>query len=269
MAEKESRKVSRLETRALSIGYGRREVLEKLSLEIPESKITCIIGPNGCGKSTLLKTIARLLKPASGSVNLDGKAVHKEATKVIAQEIAILTQAPKTPEDITVKELVSYGRAPYQKGFGQLQTHDWEIIHWALDQTQLLNQADRTVSALSGGQKQRVWIAMALAQDTDCLLLDEPTTYLDMAHQLEVLQVLETLNQNLGRTIVMVLHDLNHAARFADHLIAIRDGKVVKCGTPQEVMHPEILRAVFDIEASVVEDPNTGKPTLLSYQLVE
>lgn len=261
--------MSRLETKALSIGYGKREVLKDLSLKIPESKITCIIGPNGCGKSTLLKTIARLLKPASGSVDLNGKAVHKESTKMIAQKIAILTQAPKAPEDITVKELVSYGRAPYQKGFGELQARDWEIIHWALDQTQLLNQADRKVNGLSGGQKQRVWIAMALAQDTDCLLLDEPTTYLDMAHQLEVLQVLETLNQKLGRTIVMVLHDLNHAARFADHLIAIRDGKVVKCGTPQEVMHPAILRAVFDIEASVVEDPNTGKPTLLSYQLLE
>lgn len=261
--------MTKIESHAMSIGYGKRKVLNNLSLKIPESKITCIIGPNGCGKSTLLKTIARLLKPANGSVTLDGKSIHKQATKVIAQEIAILTQAPQTPEDITVKELVSYGRAPYQKGFGQLQTKDWEKIHWALDQAQLLNQADRSVSSLSGGQKQRVWIAMALAQDTDCLLLDEPTTYLDMAHQLEVLQVLETLNKKYKRTIVMVLHDLNHAARFADHLIAIREGEVMKSGTPEEVMQSDILRAVFDIEASIVEDPHTGKPALLSYQLIE
>ncbi|API87968.1 iron-dicitrate transporter ATP-binding subunit [Marinilactibacillus sp. 15R] len=261
--------MTKIESHAMSIGYGKRKVLNNLSLKIPESKITCIIGPNGCGKSTLLKTIARLLKPANGSVTLDGKSIHKQATKVIAQEIAILTQAPQTPEDITVKELVSYGRAPYQKGFGQLQTKDWEKIHWALDQAQLLNQADRSVSSLSGGQKQRVWIAMALAQDTDCLLLDEPTTYLDMAHQLEVLQVLETLNKKYKRTIVMVLHDLNHASRFSDHLIAIREGEVMKSGTPEEVMQPDILRAVFDIEASIVEDPHTGKPALLSYQLIE
>lgn len=261
--------MTKIESHAMSIGYGKQKVLNNLSLKIPESKITCIIGPNGCGKSTLLKTIARLLKPANGSVTLDGKSIHKQATKVIAQEIAILTQAPQTPEDITVKELVSYGRAPYQKGFGQLQTKDWEKIHWALDQAQLLNQADRSVSSLSGGQKQRVWIAMALAQDTDCLLLDEPTTYLDMAHQLEVLQVLETLNKKYKRTIVMVLHDLNHASRFSDHLIAIREGEVMKSGTPEEVMQPNILRAVFDIEASIVEDPHTGKPALLSYQLIE
>lgn len=261
--------MTKIESHAMSIGYGKQKVLNNLSLKIPESKITCIIGPNGCGKSTLLKTIARFLKPANGSVTLDGKSIHKQATKVIAQEIAILTQAPQTPEDITVKELVSYGRAPYQKGFGQLQTKDWEKIHWALDQAQLLNQADRSVSSLSGGQKQRVWIAMALAQDTDCLLLDEPTTYLDMAHQLEVLQVLETLNKKYKRTIVMVLHDLNHASRFSDHLIAIREGEVMKSGTPEEVMQPNILRAVFDIEASIVEDPHTGKPALLSYQLIE
>lgn len=259
--------MSEIRTKAMTVGYGKQEIISELSVTIPKSKITCIIGPNGCGKSTLLKTVARLLKPSSGTAMIDGKSIHKESTKAIAQEIAILTQAPQTPEDITVKELVSYGRAPYQKGFGQLKAHDWEKIHWALDQTQLLNQADRSVSSLSGGQKQRVWIAMALAQDTDCLLLDEPTTYLDMAHQLEVLQVLESLNQTLNRTIVMVLHDLNHAARFADHLIAIRKGKIIQTGSPEEVMKTEVLRKVFDIEASIVTDPHTGKPTLLSYQL--
>ncbi|WP_208559888.1 ABC transporter ATP-binding protein [Marinilactibacillus kalidii] len=261
--------MAEIKTNQLSVGYGKQEIISDLSLTIPKSRITCIIGPNGCGKSTLLKTVARLLKPSGGTATINGKIIHKESTRVIAKQMAILTQAPQTPEDITVKELVSYGRAPHQKGFGQLQAHDWEKIHWALEQTQLLNDADRTVSSLSGGQKQRVWIAMALAQDTNCLLLDEPTTFLDMAHQLEVLQVLETLNRKLNRTIVMVLHDLNHAARFADHLIAVRDGKVVKVGTPEEVMQPEVLRAVFDIEASIVQDPQTGKPTLLSYQLVQ
>ncbi|WP_080147159.1 ABC transporter ATP-binding protein [Marinilactibacillus piezotolerans] len=261
--------MAELATNNLTIGYGKQDVLSELSLSIPESSLTCIIGPNGCGKSTMLKTIARLLKPARGTATLDGKVIHHESTKTIARQIAILTQSPQTPEDLTVKELVSYGRAPYLKGFGQLQAKDWERIHWALDQTQLLNQADRKVSALSGGQKQRVWIAMALAQDTEVLLLDEPTTFLDMAHQLEVLHVLEKLNQELGRTIVMVLHDLNHAAKFADYLIALRDGKIIKTGTPEEVMCPDTLREVFDIEASIVTDPQTGRPTLLSYQLAE
>ncbi|PRY83703.1 ABC transporter ATP-binding protein [Alkalibacterium olivapovliticus] len=260
--------MSRITTKDLSIGYGKHLIVDGLELTIPDSKITCIIGPNGCGKSTILKTIARLLKPSKGAVLLDGKTIHHQSTKSIAQKIAILAQSPHTPEEMTVKDLVSYGRSPYQKGFGQLTNKDWEMIHWALEETNLLEFADRFVHSLSGGQRQRVWIAMALAQDTDILLLDEPTTYLDLAHQLDVLQVLEKLNKKQNKTIVMVLHDLNHASRFSDYLISIRDGKIVKAGEPAEVMTNQVLRDVFDIDAQIVEDPYTKKPACLTYHLL-
>lgn len=260
--------MSRITTKDLSIGYGKHLIVDGLELTIPDSKITCIIGPNGCGKSTILKTIARLLKPSKGAVLLDGKTIHHQSTKSIAQKIAILAQSPHTPEEMTVKDLVSYGRSPYQKGFGQLTNKDWEMIHWALEETNLLEFADRFVHSLSGGQRQRVWIAMALAQDTDILLLDEPTTYLDLAHQLDVLQVLEKLNKKQNKTIVMVLHDLNHASRFSDYLISIRDGKIVKAGEPTEVMTNQVLRDVFDIDAQIVEDPYTKKPACLTYHLL-
>lgn len=252
----------------MSVGYGKKAIVDSLDLTIPEAEITSIIGPNGCGKSTILKTIARLLKPSKGSVLLDGKSIHTQSTKDVAKKIAILSQSPHTPEEMTVKDLVSYGRAPYQKGFGQLTSKDWEMIHWALVETNLLDYADRYVHSLSGGQRQRVWIAMALAQDTDILLLDEPTTYLDLAHQLDVLQVLERLNKVQKKTIVMVLHDLNHASRFSDYLISIRDGKIVKAGTPEEVMNNAVLRTVFDIDAQIVPDPKTNKPTCLTYHLI-
>ncbi|MCC5890718.1 MAG: ABC transporter ATP-binding protein [Alkalibacterium sp.] len=260
--------MSRIVTDDLKVGYGKELIIDGLSLTIPDSKITCIIGPNGCGKSTILKTIARILKPAGGAVLLDGKAIHSQPTKTIAQKVAILAQSPHTPEEMTVKDLVSYGRAPYQKGFGQLTNKDWEMVHWALEETNLLEFADRYVHSLSGGQRQRVWIAMALAQDTDILLLDEPTTYLDLAHQLDVLQVLEKLNKNQNKTIVMVLHDLNHAARFSDYLIALRNGQIVKAGKPSEVMTNEVLRDVFDIDAKIVQDPHTDKPACLTYHLL-
>lgn len=261
--------MSRIEARDLSVGYGKRPVIEEMDLTIPESQITSIIGPNGCGKSTLLKTVARILKPSHGSVLLDGKAIHNQSTRDIAKKIAILAQSPHTPEEITVKDLVSYGRSPYQKGFGQLTAKDWEMIHWALGETNLLEYADRYVHALSGGQRQRVWIAMALAQDTDILLLDEPTTYLDLAHQLDVLQVLERLNKKQGKTIVMVMHDLNHASRFSDFIVSMRDGEVIKAGSPRDVMTNKVLRSVFDIDAHIVEDPATKKLACLTYQLVE
>lgn len=260
--------MSRIVTENLKVGYGRELIVDGLDLTIPDSKITCIIGPNGCGKSTILKTIARILKPAGGAVLLDGKAIHSQPTRTIAQKVAILAQSPHTPEEMTVKDLVSYGRAPYQKGFGQLTNKDWEMVHWALEETNLLEFADRYVHSLSGGQRQRVWIAMSLAQDTDILLLDEPTTYLDLAHQLDVLQVLEKLNKKQNKTIVMVLHDLNHAARFSNYLVALRDGQIVKAGTPSQVMTNEVLRDVFDIDAKIVQDPNTLKPACLTYHLL-
>jgi len=261
--------LSRLTTEQLSIGYEKREIVRDLHLNIPDGKITTIIGPNGCGKSTILKTIARILQASKGAVYLDGKSIHKQSTKEIAKKMAVLPQSPEAPSGLTVEELVAYGRYPHQKGFGQLTDYDKELIRWALEQTNMEEFADRSIEALSGGQRQRVWIAMALAQETDILLLDEPTTYLDLAHQLEVLQVLERLNQEQNRTIVMVIHDLNHAARFADYMVSIRSGEIVKEGTPEEVMNTKVLKDVFQIDASIVADPRTGKPVCLTYDLLQ
>ncbi|WP_054711057.1 ABC transporter ATP-binding protein [Bacillus sp. JCM 19041] len=260
--------MSRLSTEKLSIGYEKREIVSDLHLHIPDGKITTIIGPNGCGKSTILKTVARILKASKGAVYLDGKSIHKQSTKDIAKKMAVLPQSPEAPSGLTVQELVAYGRYPHQKGFGQLKDHDRDIIKWALEQTNMFEFAERSIEALSGGQRQRVWIAMALAQETDILLLDEPTTYLDLAHQLEVLQVLERLNREQNRTIVMVIHDLNHAARFADYMVSIRNGKIMKEGSPEDVMCSDVLRDVFQIDASIVTDPRTGKPVCLTYDLM-
>jgi len=258
-----------LRTKNLTIAYGDLTIVDDLNIAVPTGKITTIIGANGCGKSTILKTMARVLRPQKGTVYLDGKAIHKESTRAVAKKMAVLPQTPEAPGGLTVTELVSYGRFPHQKGFGKLTSDDRKIIQWALSVTGMFEFAHRPVDALSGGQRQRVWISMALAQGTDLLLLDEPTTYLDMAHQLEVLKLLEKLNREEGRTIVMVLHDLNHAARFAHHLIAINKGKVIKRGTPTEVMNAEVLKEVFNIEAEIILDRKTGKPICLSYDLVD
>ncbi|KYG27460.1 ABC transporter ATP-binding protein [Priestia endophytica] len=260
--------MSIMETKELSISYGDRKIVSDLTVEIPKGKITTIIGPNGCGKSTILKTMSRILKPTSGDIYLDGKAIQKQSTKEIAKKMAILPQIPESPGGLTVAELVSYGRFPHQKGFGKLKESDKNIIYWALEVTGMLEFKDRPLEALSGGQRQRVWIAMVLAQETDLLLLDEPTTYLDLAHQLEILQLLQTLNQQENRTIAMVIHDLNHAARFADYMIAVNSGEVVCKGTPEEVMTPEVLGKVFGIDAEIVRDPRTNKPVCLTYDLM-
>ncbi|MED4079284.1 ABC transporter ATP-binding protein [Halalkalibacterium halodurans] len=257
--------MSIIHTESLSIGYGDTKIVEDLNIAIPEGKITTIIGANGCGKSTILKTISRIHAPQSGVAYLDGKAIHKQKTRDIAKKMAILPQTPESPGELTVYELVSYGRFPHQKGFGRLTEADHQIVEKALHSTGLEEFRHRPIQALSGGQRQRVWIAMALAQQTPLLLLDEPTTYLDMAHQLEVLLLLKKLNEQEGRTIVMVLHDLNHAARFSDYLIALRKGTVVKEGTPEDVMCSDVLRDVFQIEATIVNDPTSGKPVCLSY----
>lgn len=257
-----------LATERLGIAYGDIDIVQELNLEIPEGKVTTIIGPNGCGKSTILKTMARILKPKTGVVYLDGKAIHQESTKDIAKKMAILPQTPEAPNGLTVAELVSYGRFPYQRGIGKLKEEDHRIVKWSIKVTGLTPYHDRPIEALSGGQRQRVWIAMALAQETDLLLLDEPTTYLDLTHQLEVLQLLEKLNQEERRTVVMVIHDLNHAARFAQHMIAINDGTIIKEGTPHEVMTSAVLQDVFNIDAEIVQDPRTGKPVCLTYDLL-
>ncbi|SDZ41967.1 iron complex transport system ATP-binding protein [Evansella caseinilytica] len=256
-----------LATKELGIAYGEHDIVRGLNMDVPEGKVTTIIGPNGCGKSTILKTMARILKPKTGVVYLDGKAIHQQSTKEMAKKMAILPQTPEAPSGLTVAELVSYGRFPHQNGFGRLDKEDRRVIDWAIDVTGMTSFCDRPIEALSGGQRQRVWIAMALAQETDLLLLDEPTTYLDLAHQLEVLQLLEKLNKDEKRTIVMVIHDLNHAARFAHHMVALNSGTIIKEGAPKEVMTSGVLKDVFNIDAEIVQDPRTGKPVCITYDL--
>lgn len=259
----------RLLTESVNIGYGERLIVKDLSVSIPDKKITTIIGPNGCGKSTLLKAITRIISLQSGDVVLDGKSISKEQTKKLAKKMAILPQTPESAAGLTVGELVSYGRFPHQKGFGRLTKKDYEVIQWALEVTGTADYKFRPVDSLSGGQRQRVWIAMALAQETEIIFLDEPTTYLDMAHQLEVLELLQTLNAEQERTIVMVLHDLNQAARFADYIIALKDGEIVKAGTCEEVISHDVLKEVFHIDAVIGNDPRTNKPMCMTYNLIK
>ncbi|TYR81437.1 ABC transporter ATP-binding protein [Priestia megaterium] len=259
----------RLYTDELNIGYGERLIVKDLSVQIPDKKITTIIGSNGCGKSTLLKAITRLISHQSGSVVLDGANISKENTKALAKKMAILPQTPESASGLTVGELVSYGRFPYQKGFGRLTKRDYEVIDWALEVTGTKDFKFRPVDALSGGQRQRVWIAMALAQETEIIFLDEPTTYLDMAHQLEVLELLQRLNVEQNRTVIMVLHDLNQAARFADYIIALKDGEIVKAGNCEEVINHDVLKKVFHIDAEIGRDPRTNKPMCMTYHLVK
>ncbi|WP_181349680.1 ABC transporter ATP-binding protein [Thalassobacillus sp. CUG 92003] len=261
--------MNRLSTEQLHISYGDHLVVKDLSLQIPDKQITTIIGPNGCGKSTLLKAMTRIISHQSGSVSLDGKSISKEDTKVLAQKMALLPQNPDSAAGLTVAELVSYGRFPYQKGFGRLSQRDYDMINWALEVTGITEFKYSTVDALSGGQRQRVWIAMSLAQETEMIFLDEPTTYLDMAHQLEVLELLQRLNEEEGRTIVMVLHDLNQAARFADNIIAMKDGEIVKAGSCEAVMQRDVLKEVFQIDADIGRDPRTQKPMCLTYNLLK
>lgn len=257
----------RLTTSSLDIAYDDRLIVQNLNIAIPQGKITALVGANGSGKSTILKTMARIMNPAQGSVLLDGKSIHKQSTKEVAKQLAILPQNPTAPDGLTVAELVSYGRFPYQKGFGSMTKDDRSIVQWAIEATGMSEFAERPVDQLSGGQRQRAWIAMALAQETDILFLDEPTTFLDMAHQLEVLHLLQKLNEMNNRTVVMVVHDLNHATRYAHHMVAIKKGVVVGEGTPAEVMTPENMREVFNIEADIVPDPRTGVPLCLPYAL--
>jgi len=253
----------------LSISYEEKLIVKELDINIPKGKITTIIGPNGCGKSTLLKAVGRILKPKSGTVYLNGEDIHKLTTKEIAQKMAILPQTPQAPSGLTVGELVAYGRFPHQKGFGKLKEQDKEIIQWALEVTKTLEFETTIVDNLSGGQRQRVWIAMALAQGTDLILLDEPTTYLDLSYQLEVLELLYSLNREQNKTIVMVLHDLNLASRFADYMVAIRFGEIISHGNPEKVMTPKVLKEVFNIDAQIVRESRKGYPTCISYDLIK
>lgn len=259
----------RLHTDHLHIGYGDHQIVKDLSIEIPDKKITTIIGSNGCGKSTLLKAMTRIIPHQSGAIVLDGGSISKEDTKKLARKMAILPQNPESASGLTVGELVSYGRFPFQKGFGRLTKKDIDVIEWALEVTGIAEFKYQHVDALSGGQRQRVWIAMALAQETEMIFLDEPTTYLDMAHQLEVLELLQKLNKEQERTIVMVLHDLNQAARFADYIIALKNGQIAKAGSSEEVINREVLKKVFKIDAEIGRDPRTNTPMCITYNLLK
>lgn len=254
-----------LETDSLSLSYGDSTIIESLDLQIPQGEITVFIGSNGCGKSTLLRSLARLLKPSAGSVLLDGKDISKLATKEVAKKLAILPQGPVAPEGLTVLQLVKQGRYPYQSWFKQWTHEDEKIVKRALKETGMQELADRPIDSLSGGQRQRAWISMTLAQETDIILLDEPTTYLDMAHQIEILDLLFDLNEKENRTIVMVLHDLNLACRYAHHLVAIRDKKIYAQGKPENVFDSLLVKEVFDLDCEVTVDPLFGTPICIPY----
>lgn len=247
---------------SLSLGYAGQPIIVDLDVTIPDQSFTVIIGSNGCGKSTLLRSLARMIRPLQGQVSLHGEDIASVRPKELARRIGMLTQSPTTPAGLTVGDLVARGRNPHQTLLRQWSVSDEEAVTAALAEVNMLEYAHRLVDELSGGQKQRAWIAMALAQDTPVLLLDEPTTYLDIAHQLDVLDLCSQLHAG-GRTLVAVLHDLNLAARYATHVIAMRDGRIVATGSPEDTITPELLREVFDLEARVIPDPETGRPLVI------
>lgn len=254
-----------LSTQKLSIGYQQRQVIDALDLVLPSEKVSVLIGSNGCGKSTLLKAMARLLTPQSGTVILDGMDIHASNTAQIARKMAILPQTPVAPEGVTVRQLVSLGRFPYQNWLRQWSKDDEQQVDEALRLTGTETLQFRPVDALSGGQRQRVWIAMTLAQSTPTLLLDEPTTYLDLAHQIEILELLHGLNQQQGKTIVMVLHDLNLACRYADHLVAVRNGRVYDAGAPKDIMTETLVKDVFNLHCRIIDDPFFHTPLCIPF----
>lgn len=254
---------AQLSAEHLVLSYGERTVIDDLTVQVPPGQITVIVGANACGKSTLLRSLARLLRPASGVVLLDGEDLHRLPTKEVATRLGILPQTPLAPDGITVVDLVSRGRHPHQGWFRRWSAEDESALVKAMTATSTLELADRPLDELSGGQRQRVWIAMALAQDTEILLLDEPTTFLDLAHQLDVLDLVAELNRDQGRTVVAVLHDLNQAFRYAHHVIAMRDGAIVAQGPPDHVATPELVRDVFGLRCRVVDDPVTGTPMVV------
>lgn len=250
-------------TDQLCLGYGDRSIVEKLTIDLPRGKVTAIVGPNGCGKSTVLRSLARLLKPSDGTILLNGSDIQHARTKDLARELAILPQSPLTPSGITVRELVAYGRFPHQGLLRSASNDDREAIQWALDVTNLGSMADREVDTLSGGERQRAWIAMSLAQKTGVLLLDEPTTYLDIHYQIEVLSLVRDLNQEHGITVGWVLHDLNQAAAYSDKIVMLKGGKVICQGDPRVVMTPDSIHQVFGIECSVIQHPLGDVPVCL------
>ncbi|NOH95879.1 Fe(3+) dicitrate ABC transporter ATP-binding protein FecE [Vibrio sp. 99-70-13A1] len=248
-----------LQTQNLSVAYGKQTIIQDLSLNIPKGKITALVGPNGCGKSTLLKTLVRINKPSSGEVLFEGKAISSYQDKSLARSLSLLPQILVSPEGITVRKLVEYGRSPYLSHWGRLNQEDKKIVEQAMLNTGVAEFADKAVESLSGGQRQRAWIAMVMAQDTDVVMLDEPTTYLDMSHQVELMNLMRQMNDN-GKTVVVVLHDLNQACRYCDHLIVLEQGALITQGSPEEVFTEALLDEVFDLKARVFRDPVSGTP---------
>ncbi|MDO3702898.1 ABC transporter ATP-binding protein [Micromonospora sp. C28SCA-DRY-2] len=253
----------RLSGEAMTLAYERRTVAQDLTVAVPDRSFTVIIGPNACGKSTLLRALARLLRPAAGAVLLDGEDIHRRSARSVARTLGLLPQSSIAPDGIGVAELVARGRYPHQRLLRQWSREDERIVTESMAATGVADLADRAVDELSGGQRQRVWIAMALAQQTPLLLLDEPTTYLDIAHQIEILDLCARLHEEQGRTLVAVLHDLNHAARYATHLIAMREGRVVAAGPPAEVVTAELVEEVFRLPCRVIDDPESGTPLVV------
>lgn len=255
-----------LKADGLTLGYGDYIVLKDINLTIPKNKISILVGSNGCGKSTLLKTMARLLKPIAGKVALGDMNIFERSSKEVAKELSILTQSPEAPSDLTIFNLVKQGRYPYQKWFSSWSKEDEKIVSYALDKTELTDIQHKKLSDLSGGQKQRAWIAMTLAQQTEVILLDEPTNHLDIKYKIEVLDLLKELNKEEKRTIVIVLHDINLAARYADNIIAIKDGKVYAEGAPEDILTEKLIKEVFDINSVIVQCPIFGTPMCITYQ---
>lgn len=254
---------SRLYGEQLTLGYGTHVVADGLTVSIPDGKFTAIIGPNGCGKSTLLRTLSRLMKPTAGQVWLDGNQIHRFATKEVARRIGLLAQNASAPGDISVAELVARGRYPHQPMFTRWREEDNNAVTRAMQATNIEDLADQPVDTLSGGQRQRAWIAMVLAQETSIMLLDEPTTWLDISHQIDLLELLSELNREQGYTLAAVLHDLNQACRYATHLIALRDGKIVAEGAPGDIVTPELIEAIYGLRCMIIEDPVAHTPLVV------
>lgn len=253
----------RLEARDLTLIYGERTISRDLSFRVPDGLFTVIVGPNACGKSTLLRALARIIRPGAGHVVLDGKEIDRISAREVARTLGLLPQSSVAPDGITVADLVARGRYPHQSFLQRWSQADEDAVSWAMRTARVEELADRAVDELSGGQRQRVWIAMVLAQETPLLLLDEPTTFLDIAHQIELLNLLRDLNRRQGNTVVAVLHDLNQACRYADHIVAMRDGIIVAEGDPRSVMTAELVKTVFGLAAIVIDDPVTGDPMVV------
>ncbi|MGF1697176.1 Fe(3+) dicitrate ABC transporter ATP-binding protein FecE [Vibrio lamellibrachiae] len=250
-------------TQQLSVAYGDKTIIENLSLNIPEGKITALIGPNGCGKSTLLKALSRINRISAGNILIQGQSLSAIKDKLLAQRLSMLPQVVVSPEGVTVRKLVEYGRSPYISHWGRLTNNDKEKVDQAMRETGVFSLAEQKIESLSGGQRQRAWIAMILAQDTEVVMLDEPTTYLDLSHQIELMKLMRDMNRQ-GKTVIVVLHDLNQACRYCDHLVVLNQGQLVAQGSPEQVFTEQLLESVFSLDAKVVQDPIAGSPMCIA-----